>query len=157
MKRWIFLLFWTLTAVTLGYGEPVVNSFGGVLFPAGKTTIELRELSIVLAQQGERMWADGRYGFYNSELGYVYCAPIRFRKGRNTVRLSYGFLPSRDSTGVGGRIYYPFTISQAGLWASPAIGTLSLRIKMEEGSRFTVPRDLGTTAAGNPWRLTGEG
>ena len=219
MKRRVFPLFWVLIAVTLGYGEPVVNSFGGVLFPAGKTTIELQDLSIVLEQRGERMWADGRYDFYNPEfertltvgfltlpyipadrqldtplspniegleaevngesvgfrvkpivetefqrdireitqLSYVYFALIRFRKGRNTVRLSYGFHPSQDSTGVDGQIYYPFTISPAGLWASPSIGTLTLQIEMEEGSRFTVPRNLGSPAAANPWRLTGEG
>jgi hypothetical protein len=219
MKRLAIFLFGALITVTMGYGQPVVNSFGGVLFPAGKTTIELQDLSIVLEQRGEWMWSDGVYDFYNpdfhrtltvgfltlpyipadrkldtrlnpnieqleaqmngapvvlgvkpiaetefqreikeiTELSYIYYASIRFRKGHNTLRLSYGFLPSRDSTGVDGQIYYPFTISPAGLWASRSIGTLTLRIKMEEGSRFTLPRNLGSPAARNPWRLTGEG
>ena len=73
------------------------------------------------------------------------------------MRLSYGFLPSRDSTGAAGQIYYPFTISPAALWASPSIGTFALQIRMEAGSRFTIPRNLGSPAAANPWRLTGEG
>ncbi len=219
MKWWAVVLVGVLGTVTLGYGEPVVNSIGGVLFPAAETSIELRDLSIELEQRGERMWATEQYDFYNpefernltvgfltlpyipadrqldtrlepnieqlraevngeavgfrvkpivetefqrelkeiTELSCVYYASIHFRRGRNTVRLSYGFLPSRDSTGVGGQLYYPFTVSPAGFWASPRIGSLSLRIKMEEGSRFSVPRNLGSPAASNPWRLTGEG
>ena len=49
------------------YGEPVVNSFGGVLFSAGKTRIELRNLTILLEQRGERMWVEEEYELYNPE------------------------------------------------------------------------------------------
>jgi hypothetical protein len=181
--------------------------------------IELRDLSVVLEQRGERMWADVAYRFYNPEheqnltvgfmtlphipadrqldtrlepnlvdlvaevngkpvgftvksiietefqqelkgitdLSFVYFASIRFRRGENDLRVSYGFSSSRDSTGVLGLVYYPFTVTPAALWANRRVNTFSLRIEMEPGTLITVPRNLGSPAAPNPWRLVGQG
>ena len=214
----VLLLFMILVGLAV-HAEPVVNSFGGVLFPAGETSIQLRNLSIVLEQQGERMRVAADYGFYNpdfqinqtvgfitlpyipadrqldarfapnieglraevngepigfnikpivdtefqrqlkqiSDLSYVYFASIRFRSGENVVRISYSFQPSRDTTGTHSQIYYPFILTPAGLWANRRIGSFSLKIKMEEGILFTVPRNIGTPASPNLWRLVGQG
>jgi hypothetical protein len=202
-----------------GHAEPVVNSFGGVLFPAGETSIELRTLSIVLEQRGEQMQVLADYGFYNpeferdqtigfitlpyipadrqlgtrlapnfeglraevngkpigfdvkpisdtefqrqlkeiTELSYVYFASSRFRRGENVVRVSFTFKPCKDGTGVHGQIYYPYTLTPAGLWANRRIGSFALKIKMEEGTLFTVPRDLGSSAESDAWRIIGQG
>jgi hypothetical protein len=50
------------------YADPVLNSFGGVLMPAGETMIELKDLTLVLEQRGVMMGVATDYRFHNPDV-----------------------------------------------------------------------------------------
>lgn len=99
MKREVFAVVLIVLFAWAGYGEPI----GFTARPVVETEFQ---------QQLEQI----------TELSYVYYSAIRFTSGENLVRLSYRFQPSRDSSGVRGSSYYPFTLTPAGLWADGRFG-----------------------------------